>query len=509
MPRTETGFPATVATELIITVAGSGSESYYYDMAFGMDGGLGVYLNRVVKETPIVIATGERNEDAILGEGIPALQYRPFKRNDNPDLDESVNISICGKGTPATTASALSMLPQLESEDYRMSASMRRMAGRAVTAALEELGLERQEKHTAAEPLETEEDQNVGEVVTVTVVPDREPVAWDEEHVYTQSELLLNSEIELVAGDTVDITGTVESYISGYLLTKNSKDSVVYLNTNKGGIHNEIQPYITMPVYKPEDTEEEADPVPPAGWQPVDEAGLLVKESDFTITSSNPNIVTVNGYTLTAMDGVGRAVVRIYNKSTKRSVMLVIHVLNVDDYVVDETQYIYRATPSISLGDSFSVALKAEGTVWTWGSNASGALGLGLDDEDQISPVLYVDSPSRVVREDGSVLRSVVDISAGKDHVLAVTREGKVYAWGSNSAGQLGAAPFGDAAVVKSISAREVDVSGVRGKVVRVAAGNGYSILLTDKGTVWGFGRNDKGQLGVGYTHDVVGYDPV
>ncbi|MCM1297001.1 MAG: hypothetical protein NC311_15795, partial [Muribaculaceae bacterium] len=344
-----------------------------------------------------------------------------------------------------------------------------------------------------------------GEIVHVhTEVTGREPVSLAAGE-YDQSDLLLGSEIELVSGDTVDITGTIEEYISDFRLRANKKDNKTYINTtaNDAGAK---QPYLDMPKaeYGPEGNITNADVL------------ANTAEAMFIITSSNPKVVSVKGYTLTAGESVGKAIVRIYNQTTKRSVMLSVHVINVEDSNSSKDKYIYRSTPAISLGDTFSVALKADGSVWTWGDNGVGQLGIGQ------GAMTYSDSPVRVVDENGAALTDIIAIAAGADHAVAVDRFGTVYSWGNNNCGQLGIDPAvatqadegeegGEVttAVVTKASAVILPTDGIVGQVVDVAAGKGFTLMLTDRNTVWGIGRNDKGQLGAGYTNDVVGYDPV
>ncbi|MBQ7336171.1 MAG: hypothetical protein IJW92_06845, partial [Clostridia bacterium] len=82
-------------------------------------------------------------------------------------------------------------------------------------------------------------------------------------------------------------------------------------------------------------------------------------------------------------------------------------------------------------------------------------------------------------------------VSAGYDHVLAVTTDGKVYAWGSNGQGQLGIDSVSSANVPTLVSALETV------KIVSVAAGKQYSLALSESGVVYAWGLNSKLQLGI------------
>ena len=77
------------------------------------------------------------------------------------------------------------------------------------------------------------------------------------------------------------------------------------------------------------------------------------------------------------------------------------------------------------------VALRNDGTVWTWGSNTYGQLGNG----SSVNSML----PVQVKSADGnSFLADIVQISAGYVHSMALKKDGTVLAWGRNDGGQLG-----------------------------------------------------------------------
>ena len=80
--------------------------------------------------------------------------------------------------------------------------------------------------------------------------------------------------------------------------------------------------------------------------------------------------------------------------------------------------------------NEFTAILKSDGTVWTIGKNENGQLGDGTN-EDKIEAV-------QVKIDENTYLTNVIKISVGEEHVLALTKEGKVYAWGANTYGQLG-----------------------------------------------------------------------
>lgn len=137
---------------------------------------------------------------------------------------------------------------------------------------------------------------------------------------------------------------------------------------------------------------------------------------------------------------------------------------------------------SLSAGSFHSMALKSDGTVWTWGFNSSGQLGDGTF-LAKASPVQVSD-----LSDASGYLQDVVAIAAGEDHSAAVKSDGTVWAWGWNNAGQLGNMTTANSFVPVSV----VGIS----NVIKVAAGTLHTLALKTDGTVWAWGWNGSGQLG-------------
>lgn len=136
---------------------------------------------------------------------------------------------------------------------------------------------------------------------------------------------------------------------------------------------------------------------------------------------------------------------------------------------------------SVAAGYFHSVALKQDGTVWTWGWNGMGQLGDGTNV-----------SRSTPVRVGG--LTDVVAIAAGGYHGLAVRSDGTLWTWGWNYLGQLG-----DGSTVDRW--RPVRVEGLP-PVTAVAGGWVHSVAVGHDGSVRSWGWNGTGQLGDGSTVD-------
>jgi len=135
---------------------------------------------------------------------------------------------------------------------------------------------------------------------------------------------------------------------------------------------------------------------------------------------------------------------------------------------------------AVSAGHEFSLAMKADGTVWAWGRNTNGQLGDGT--------IFQRTTPVKI-----GGLGGVVAIAAGAYHSLALKADGTVWAWGSNGAGQIG-----DGTTSSQRNA-PVQVAGIGG-VTAIAAGSYHSLAVKSDGSVWAWGNNGSGQLGDGST---------
>lgn len=133
----------------------------------------------------------------------------------------------------------------------------------------------------------------------------------------------------------------------------------------------------------------------------------------------------------------------------------------------------------VDAGDDTSLAVTADGRAWAWGWNQYGQLGDGTH-IDRYTPV-------PVPGLDG-----VIAVAAGSFHSLALKSDGTVWAWGMGVGGQLG-----DGTAVDRLT--PVRVSGLN-HIVAIAAGRYSSYAIGDEGTLWAWGGNEQGQLGNGTT---------
>ncbi|MSO89049.1 MAG: hypothetical protein EXQ89_03650 [Rhodospirillaceae bacterium] len=144
--------------------------------------------------------------------------------------------------------------------------------------------------------------------------------------------------------------------------------------------------------------------------------------------------------------------------------------------------FAYVQSIAAGLGCSFAVR-DPYGLVFGWGWNVAGKLGIAIGDTaDRNRP-----TPA-------ALPAPIVAISCGALHTLALTANGKVFAWGSNFAGQLGDTIPG--ASQPEIPGQVPGLSNIKA----IAAGGFHNLALADDGTVWAWGENFSGQLGDGST---------
>jgi alpha-tubulin suppressor-like RCC1 family protein len=196
----------------------------------------------------------------------------------------------------------------------------------------------------------------------------------------------------------------------------------------------------------------------------------------------------------------------------------------------------------IAAGATTSFAVLEDGTAMSWGDAREALLGLGT------KPAGFVERPTRIpglsgvaaiapgvaLLRDGTVrawgpasyagdgrapkrygepgapilspvmvpgLRDVTAIAVGSAHILALTRAGRVYSWGSNYYGALGRSPRQELALDTP-----EEIPGLA-DVAMVAAGLGVSTAVKKDGTVWVWGANWHSQFGFGERTDPPGPD--
>ena len=134
----------------------------------------------------------------------------------------------------------------------------------------------------------------------------------------------------------------------------------------------------------------------------------------------------------------------------------------------------------IAAGGKFSIALDENGVLWGWGKNESRQLAGGKDQ--------YFTTPIQI--DIGDIQPAFID--AGGETISIVDTEGKLWMWGRNDVQQIGIDTKGQA-VLKPRLFEELPAP-----VVFIDSYNSQTFVILSDGSLWGWGNNRSGQLGLG-----------
>jgi alpha-tubulin suppressor-like RCC1 family protein len=147
---------------------------------------------------------------------------------------------------------------------------------------------------------------------------------------------------------------------------------------------------------------------------------------------------------------------------------------NRDDVNIPE-KIVASGVTAIAAGDSHSLFIKSDGSLWAMGGNGFGELGDGTLNS------AGTNSPEKIVAS------GVTAIAGGTDHSLFLKSDGSLWGMGDNDPGQLG-----DGTVHGTNQPEKIVASGV----TAVAAGWFHSLFLKSDGSLWAMGDNQYGELG-------------
>ena len=157
-----------------------------------------------------------------------------------------------------------------------------------------------------------------------------------------------------------------------------------------------------------------------------------------------------------------------------------------------------KTVMSVASSTRHSLALCSDGTVAAWGDNTKGRLGDGTTTSSSV--------PVAVVATGVLAGKQVIAVAAGLNHSLALCSDGTVAAWGSNLLGHLGNSGATDSSVPVAVTTSGV----LLGKtVVAISAGNDHCLAICSDGAVVAWGSNYDGQLGIGSTPPYTSNVPV
>lgn len=149
---------------------------------------------------------------------------------------------------------------------------------------------------------------------------------------------------------------------------------------------------------------------------------------------------------------------------------------------------------AVDVAGTSNYVIRADSTLWAWGNNANGRLGVG-DENDRLFPTAVL-GPGGVGQLD-----QVIDVSAMGRSTFALRADSTVWAWGRNADLNLGIDQIGGVQlfpnqVVKKNGGQPID------SIVAIATGYQHGLALHEDGTIWAWGDSDDGQVGVGIGGD-------
>lgn len=147
---------------------------------------------------------------------------------------------------------------------------------------------------------------------------------------------------------------------------------------------------------------------------------------------------------------------------------------------------------SVSCGDNHALAMDSKGTVFGWGSGQQDQLGRRIVQRHAQKNLIpsSVPIPKRA---------NIIDVQAGPNHNIAIDKSGEIYSWGLNNFAQTGI-PYSSDEDNGTITA-PTKVSALKDhKITKVGIGANHSVVLTDKGELYSYGRLENKALGMDTT---------
>lgn len=198
---------------------------------------------------------------------------------------------------------------------------------------------------------------------------------------------------------------------------------------------------------------------------------------NLTYTSLDESVFTVSSSGKLTAVSLGESYLIVKDTANNLSALVSVQVTN--------NNANSKAVPTVISGMSHTLALKEDGTVWAWGDNEFGQLGN--------NSTINSNSPVQVRDVLGTgYLTDIIKISAGYDTNIALSSDGKVYAWGNNNYGQIGDS---------TTAAKLLPVEVIGLPIIKDIGLNGNtSLAITEDGDVYAWGRNTNGSIGDGTT---------
>ncbi|KAL6079294.1 Retinoic acid induced 14 [Balamuthia mandrillaris] len=171
-----------------------------------------------------------------------------------------------------------------------------------------------------------------------------------------------------------------------------------------------------------------------------------------------------------------------------------------DDYLPRLVSSLRGKVKAVSVGDRHMLCLLADGSLYSWGHNEFGQLGLNKKGIDNALTPCPVEVPVENAAT-STQWKKWAYIYAGSMHSAAIDPDGVLYTWGRGDAGQLG---HGDHKHVYTPKPVRALMNNGGGRILQVALGRSHSLALSEGLELWGWGCGKSGQLGKDFGIDML-----
>ena len=230
-------------------------------------------------------------------------------------------------------------------------------------------------------------------------------------------------------------------------------------------------------------------------WEDSNEPICISDITENTLNGKNIIEIQKNYYTIIALDSEGK----VYTwgrgplgNGTYESSNVPICISDIPENALNG-----RKIVKVQSNSSTVIALDSEGKVYTWGVNNNGFLGDGTS-ENRDNPVCISDIDNHPFNG-----KNIASIFIYTNNVIAIDDEGKVYTWGNNDYGELGDGSNVSKSIPICISDLENELKGKKITDIYYVylnlMGSGSTIIALDSnGKVYAWGDNSFGQIGDG-----------
>ena len=217
-------------------------------------------------------------------------------------------------------------------------------------------------------------------------------------------------------------------------------------------------------------------------WFVTEKGELFTRKSDWDFRTLSETNVAINkiineGADIQALSSPSSYSKLIFAIKNDGTVWQLIENPDTNQYSLEKVNGIENCIKIIN-GEKHIMVLTSDGFVYAWGDNTYGQLGDGTNENR--------DTPKKI-----PALSDIVDISSGSHHCMALSRSGEVYTWGDNVQGQIGNGSYANSEEERNHnSVYQVEALS---DIIQISAGGALCMALQKDGTVYDWGSRNTG----------------